>query len=155
MTNCAIQWQTLRELILGAGIQCKCVKACRHWISEPCLHGQLDIHLLLSHWKDSYSNLSGLCAWIMMPSCLNTVFQTLWAVSFWTGQSGTDPFCPIRESFLSSGFSSSTVLGVFLPVYSLQPQWGHYNNIQSFRTYSINKLGCGSGGNKLSQLWSL
>lgn len=40
-----------------------------------------------------------------------------------------------QELFSPPGFSSmySTVLGVFHPVHSLQPQWGHFNIIHFFR----------------------
>lgn len=47
----------------------------------------------------------------------------------------------------------STVLGVFHPVHSLQPQWGHFNIIHFFRNTLQTNWASGGKENTQSHLW--
>lgn len=59
-----------------------------------------------------------------------------------------------QKLFSPLGFSSmySTVLGVFHPVHSLQPQWGHFNMIHFFRITLQTNWASGENIHKESSL---
>lgn len=59
----------------------------------------------------------------------------------WFPSDGLVPCWPIRNSSLLWAFPPCTVLGVFHPVHSPQPQWGHLNVIHFFRNTLQNEPG--------------
>lgn len=102
---------------------------------DSCLHIGVTERTPVSCPDNSFSRppeVSAYSSWCLPISMLHCKHLL---VSLWSGSvRHPSPLWPLRTSSLLLGFFPlCTVLGVFHPVHSLQPQWGHFNTIHFFR----------------------